>query len=143
MIIVKFTVEFDQDIAAEKEGNNRSYGEEATPFVIHVATDYKDFRYNIKWSVEYQLLYIFHGACEYDCDLGGECTVVYTTELDKLLNHAGISKINDYLLEFSQTKSSRYPRLEIQEKEIRPFFYEVVEKEIINDQKANAAKTFV
>lgn len=143
MIIVKFTVEFDKDIAAKKEGNLRDHLKETTAFVIHVATDYKDYRYDINWSEKYHLLYIFHGACEYDRDLGGECTVVYTTELDKLLNHAGISKINDYLLEFSQTKSSRYPRLEIQEKEIRPFFYEVVEKEIINDQKANAAKTFV
>lgn len=135
---MKFTVEFDKDIAAEKEGNDKSYWEEATPFVIHVATDYKDFRYNIKWSVEYHLLYIFHGAAEYDRDLGGEYTVVYTTALDKLLDHAVISKVNDYLLAFSQTKSSHYPRFEMQEKAIRPFFYEVVEKEIINDQKANA-----
>lgn len=140
---MKFTVEFDQDIAVKKEGNLRDHFKETTAFVIHVATDYKDFRYDINWSVEYQLLYIFHGACEYDHDLGGECTVVYTTALDKLLDHAGISKVNDYLLAFSQTKSNHYPRFEIQEKAIRPFFYEVVEKEIINDQKANAAKTFV
>lgn len=127
----------------KKEGDLRDCFKIFTPFVIHVSTDYEDYTYDINWSEEYQLLYIFHCVNEYDPKLGGECTVVYTTALDKLFNQSVISKINDYRLEFNQTKSSNYPRLEIQEKAIRPFFYEVVEKEIIINQQANAAKTFV
>lgn len=37
-----------------------------------------------------------------------------------------------------KTKSTNYPSFEIQDKDILPYFYEVIEKEIINDKKANA-----
>ncbi len=138
MIILKFTVEFDKEIAAEKERIDSAYWDYVTPFVINVSTDYKDFRYDIEYSEEYKLLCICSCVAEYDSKLGEECTVAYFSALDILLNPSVISKINEYRHGFMKTKSSNYPSFEIQEKDILPDFYEIIEKDIINDKKANA-----
>jgi len=135
---MKFTVEFDKEIATKKERIDSAYWDNVTPFVINVSTDYKDFRYDIEYSAENNLLYICCGVAEYDSELGEECTVAYFRALDILLNPSVISKIDEYRLGFMKVKSSNYPRFEIQEKDILPYFYEVIEKEIINDKKANA-----
>ncbi|MBX8945904.1 hypothetical protein [Lysinibacillus sp. K60] len=135
---MKFTVEFNKEIAAKKDRKNSAYLNNVTPFVINVSTDYKDFRYDIEYSEEYNLLCICSSVAEYDSRLGEECTVAYFSALDILLNRSVISKINKYRLDFMKTKSTNYPSFEIQDKDILPYFYEVIEKEIINDKKANA-----
>lgn len=137
---MKLTVEFDKEIAAKKEHIDSAYWANVTPFVINVSTDYKDFRYDVEYCKENNLLCICSSVAEYDSKLGEECTVAYFTALDILLNQSVISKINEYRLGFMQTKLSNYPRFEIQEKDILPYFYEIIENEIINDKKANANK---
>lgn len=132
MIELKFTVEFDKEIAAKKEEVDSAYWDNVTPFVINVSTDYKDFRYNIEYSEEYNSLCICSSVAE-----GEECTVAYFSALDILLNRSVISKINEYRHGFMKTKSSNYQRFKIQDKDILPYFYEIIEKEIINEKKAN------